>query len=84
MLNKASGFIRKLDVLVSPPLPEVAFGVVLSTHIIKAVRNLVAYHSADAAVVKGPWIILAEKWRLQNTSREHDAVERRAVVCVEY
>ena len=66
-----------------PPLAHVALCVELRAFVVEAVRHLMSDDHADGAIVDRRIDGEIEKWRLQDTGREVDVVERRIVIGVD-
>ena len=66
-----------------PPVAQVALGVGAASLIVEAVRDFVADHGADAAVVHRVVGREIEERRLQNAGGEDDLVHRRVVIGVD-
>ena len=65
-----------------PPIAQAAVGVDLAALVVETVRDLVADHSADRAVVHGRIGARVEQRRLQNAGGEDDLVFETAVIGV--
>src|ERR1700693_1768511 len=66
----------------SPPALELSRAVVLRALIVEAVRNFVADHRTDTAIIDRVGGIHIEHRGQQNSSREYDLVEQRIVISV--
>jgi hypothetical protein len=71
------------EVVLLPPVLEVAVGVELRALIVEPVGELVADHHADPAEVRGDRAILPEERRLQDARRHGGVVDRGLVVGVD-
>ena len=79
-LNAAGPLVELFRVGRRPPVHQIAFGIELSTLIVKAVRQFVPNYSADTAVVHCIVKLCVVERRLQNARRKIDVVHLRIVI----
>src|SRR5208283_6054506 len=78
--NALAALLVLFGILGGPPIAQVAVSVELPSLIVEAMREFVANHHPDRAVIHRVIQVLLEKWRLQNAGGKVDRIQLRIVV----
>ena len=77
-------FFKEQAVFFGPPVGKRAVGGKFTTHIVEAVRKLMANDHADASVIDSVFKFFVKKRRLHDACRKSNFVEQRMVVSIDH